>query len=168
MEGDVDALERDGGEPALEVYRLRLSHSLRGALADDGEEVGLDVVEGEGVHEGLDVDFLRFEIVGDVGEAVEGAQVAGADVLHVGDVVVDDFEQPVGFLGDVLDDVLQRLLVEGFGDPGRVHGAHGVVGAAGGVALDGDLHGQAPVEDDGDEGFDRHDFGEGGEGGVFA
>ena len=168
VEGDVDALERDGGEAALEVERLRLRGRLLGALADDGDELGLDFVEGEALHQVVDVEFLGFEVVGDVGEAVEGAEVAGADVLHVSDVVVDDFEQEAGFFGNVFDDVLQRLLVEGLGDSRWVHGTHAVVGTPLFVALDGDLHREAAVEYDCDQALDGHDFGQGCKGRVLA
>lgn len=75
MEGDVDAFERDSGEAALEVERFRFGFGLFGAFADDLDEVGFDVVEGHGLHEGLDVDFLGFDVVGDVGQAVEGAEL---------------------------------------------------------------------------------------------
>lgn len=75
VEGDVDALEGDGGEAALQVERLGLGLGLLGALADDVAQVGFDVVEGHGLHEGLDVDFLRFDVVGDVGQAVEGSEL---------------------------------------------------------------------------------------------
>ncbi len=75
MEGDVDALEGDGGEAALQVERLGLGLGLLGALADDVAQVSFDVVEGHGLHEGLDVDFLRFDVVGDVGQAVEGSEL---------------------------------------------------------------------------------------------
>lgn len=168
VEGDVDALEGDGGEAALELEGLGLGFGLLGALFDDGGQVGLDVLERDGLHQLLDVDLLGLEVVEDVSEAVEGAQVAGAHVLRVLDVEVDDLEQPGGRLGDVLDDVLQGLLGEGLADARRVDGAHGVVGAAGLVALDGDLHGQTAVEDDGDERLDRHDLGHGGQGAVLA
>ena len=121
-----------------------------GAFADDLYEVSFYVFEGHLVHELLDVDFLRFQVVRYAGEGVESAQVTGTHVLHVGDVVVDDFEQPGRFLGYVFYDILERLLVEGFADSGGVHCAHAVVGASVGVALDGYLHGETTVENDGD------------------
>ena len=66
MERDVDAFERDGGEPALELDGLGLRRGLGGAFADDVDEAGFDVVEGEGFDKGVDVDFLGFEEVGDI------------------------------------------------------------------------------------------------------
>lgn len=168
MEGHVDAFERDGGEAALEVDGLWLGFSLLCALFDDLDEMLLHVFDAQGFHKLLDVDFLRFEVVGDVCEGVEGAEVAGADVLHVVHVQVDDLQKPAGRLGNVLDHVLQGLLVEGLADAGWVDGAHGVVGAAELVALDGDLHGQTTVEDDSDQALDWHDFSEGGKRTVLA
>lgn len=116
----------------------------------------------------MDVDFLRFQVVRYAREGVEGAEIACADILHVRDVVIDNLEQPARFLRDVRHDVLQRFFVEGGGDARGVNRTHAVVGAAGFVAFDGDLHGQAAVEDDGDEGLDGHDVREGRESGVFA
>lgn len=134
MEGHVDALERDGGEAALQFERLRLGLGFVRAAFDDLDEVRFDVFERHFFHQGLDVDFLGFEVVGDAGEGIEGAElqrrrldlcrlaesgvsggtyISGADVLHVCDVVVDDFQKPLRLLGNVLNHVLQGLLVEG-------------------------------------------------------
>ena len=66
MEGDVDAFEGNGGEATLELDRLGFRRGLGGAFADDVDEAGFDVVEGEGFDEGVDVDLLGFEEVGDV------------------------------------------------------------------------------------------------------
>ena len=161
VEGHVDALERDGSEAALEIEGLRLGCRLRRALADDLHEVILDVVQGQGLHQLLDVDFLCLQVVEDAGQGVQGAEVAGAHILHVGDVVIDDLQQPGRLLGDVADDVLERFFVKRLGDAAWVDGAHGVVGAACLVTLDGNLHGETSVEDDGDQTFDGHDIGQG-------
>lgn len=75
MEGDVDALERDGGEAALEFEGLGFAGGFVGAAFDDLHEVGFDVFEGHFFHEGLDVYFLGFEVVCDAGEGVEGAEL---------------------------------------------------------------------------------------------
>ena len=66
MEGDVDAFEGDGGEAALELDGLGPRRGLGGAFADDVDETGFDVVQGEGFNEGVDIHFLGFEKVGDV------------------------------------------------------------------------------------------------------
>ena len=71
MERDVDALERDGGEATLELDGGRLGFGLLGAFVNDFDELGLDVFEGESLHESLNVDLLRFEVVGDVCQAVQ-------------------------------------------------------------------------------------------------
>ena len=76
MEGDVDALERDGGEAALEVEGFGFGFGLLGASTDDFDEVGFDVVEGHGLHEGLDVDFLGFDVVGNIRQAVECTELS--------------------------------------------------------------------------------------------
>ena len=75
MEGDVDAFEGDGGEAALELDGVGSRRGLGGALLDDFDEAGFDVVEGEGFHEGIDVNFLGFEEVGDVCQAVESTEL---------------------------------------------------------------------------------------------
>lgn len=168
VEGDVDALEGDGGEAALEFDGLGFLGRFRGAGLDDLDQVLLDVVERHGLHELLDVDLLGFEVVKDVGHGVDRAKIAGADVLLVGDVQVDDFEEPARRLRDVLDDVLQGLLVERLADARGVDGGHGVVAAARLVALDGDLHGETAVEDYGDQALDGHDLGQRRKGTVLA
>jgi len=136
VERHVNTLEGDGGKATLQVEGLGLGLGLLGALLDDGGEVLLDLLKGDGLHELLNVDLLGLEVVEDVGEAVEGAEVTGADVLRVLDVQVDNLEEPCSSLGDVLDDVLQGLLGEGLADTRRVDGAHGVVGTALLVTLD--------------------------------
>lgn len=75
MEGDVDALEGDGGEAALEFEGLGLAGGFLGAAGDDLHEVGFYVFEGHFFHEGLDVDFLGFEVVCYASEGVEGAEL---------------------------------------------------------------------------------------------
>lgn len=75
MEGDVDALEGDGGEAALKFERLGFVGGFLGAAGDDLHQVGFYVFEGHFFHEGLDVDFLGFEVVRHAGEGVEGAEL---------------------------------------------------------------------------------------------
>lgn len=65
MEGHVDAFEGDGCKAALQVDGLRFRGSLGGAVTDDFDELGFDVVEGTGFEETVDVDVLGFEVVGD-------------------------------------------------------------------------------------------------------
>ena len=151
MEWHVDALEWNGGEAALQVDWLRLCLGLLRALFDDLDEVLLDVLETHGLHELLDINLLRLEVVGDIGERVESAEVTGTDILHVVHVQVDNLKQPAGGFCNILADVLQGLLVECLADARRVDGAHGVIGAAGLVTFDSDLHGKTTVEHDGDQ-----------------
>ena len=66
MEGHVDALERDGGEASLQVNGLRFRRGLGGAFTDDLNEPSFDVVQREGFDEGVDVNSLCFEEVGDI------------------------------------------------------------------------------------------------------
>ena len=75
VEGDIDPLERDGGETPLEGDRVRFLSRHGGAFADDVDELGFDRGEVEGFHQVLDVDLLSFEEVGHIGEAVEGAEL---------------------------------------------------------------------------------------------
>ncbi|TFA99144.1 hypothetical protein CCMA1212_009009 [Trichoderma ghanense] len=105
----------------------------------------------------LHVNLLQLEEVGHSAKRVQGAQVTSTYVLHVGDVVVDNFQQPASLLRNVVDDELKSLLVERLGDAAGVDGAHGVVGAAGGITLDGNLHRQTTVEDDRHQRLNGHD-----------
>ena len=75
MEGHVNTFKGYGGEAALELDRLGFRRGLGGAFADDFDKAGSDVVEREGFHEGVDVDLLGFEEVGDVCEAVESTEL---------------------------------------------------------------------------------------------
>lgn len=75
MEGNVDALERDGGEAALEADGLGLGFRLFGALLDDFDEVSFDVLDGHLLHEGSDVDLLSFKEVENVGKTIEGTEL---------------------------------------------------------------------------------------------
>lgn len=67
MEGHIDAFEGYGSEAALQLDGLGFRGGLGGAFTDDLDEPGLDVVKGEGFDEGVDVDFLGFEEIGDIG-----------------------------------------------------------------------------------------------------
>lgn len=93
--------------------------------------------------------------------------ITSSDVLHVGNVVVDNLQKPASLLGNNLDDVLQSLLVEGLGDTAGVDSAHGVVRATLLITLDGNLHGQTTVEHDRHQALNGHDVGQGGKGRVF-
>jgi len=75
VEGHVNAFERDGGKATLQLDGLRLGFGLLGAFADDFNEVGFYVFEGEFLHERLDVDFLGFEVVRDASETIQGAEL---------------------------------------------------------------------------------------------
>lgn len=77
VEGNVDALERDGGEPALQDQGFRLRFSLLHALIDDLNQMALDVLERHLLHEGLDIDLLRFEDVEHICQAVESTKLWG-------------------------------------------------------------------------------------------
>ena len=48
---------------------------LSGALADYLDKPGFDVVEGHGFDEGIDVDLLGFEEVGDICQAVKSTEL---------------------------------------------------------------------------------------------
>ena len=75
MEGDIDALERDGGKAALELKRLGFGGGKGCTFADNIYKAGFDIGEGEGFHQGLDIHFLGFEQVRDVCEAIEGSEL---------------------------------------------------------------------------------------------
>lgn len=187
MEGDVDALQGDSSEATLQVDWAGLGLGLLDAFLNDADKVSLDVVEGHALHQGGNVDILGLEEVEEVGEAVQGSElnvvsiayfheclwergvtyITSSNVLHVSNVVVDDLQKPASLLGNVLHDVLQGLLVEGLRDTARVDSAHGVVRATLLVTLDGNLHGQTTVEDDGHQALNGHDIGQGSKGRVF-
>lgn len=107
VERHINALEWDRCKATLEVNRLGLGLGLFGALPDDLYEMLLDIFEGHGLHERLDVDFLCLEVIGDIGQAVKSSQlgntishktdngrystyITSAHVLHIGHVVVDN------------------------------------------------------------------------------
>lgn len=73
MEGNVDSLEGDGGETALKVDGLGFGFGFLGALLDNFYQVGFYLLKGDGLHQRLDVNFLSFQVVGDVCEAVQSA-----------------------------------------------------------------------------------------------
>lgn len=75
MEGNVDAFEGDGGEAAFEIDGLGFGGGLLGGFADDFNEVGFHVFHGKLFGESLDVDVLGLDVIGHVGETVEGAEL---------------------------------------------------------------------------------------------
>ena len=66
MEGHVDSFEGDSCEATLEVNWLWLGFCLLGAFPDNFYEVLLDIFEGHCLHEGLDINLLRLEVIRDV------------------------------------------------------------------------------------------------------
>lgn len=107
----IDALERDGGKPALQIERLRLGLCLLDAFANNLDEVGFDLLERHGLHERLDIDVLGLEVVGHVGQGIEspklvlslarfnsertgGTYIASTNVLRVGNIEVDNLDKP--------------------------------------------------------------------------
>ncbi|KAH0356650.1 hypothetical protein KCU81_g814, partial [Aureobasidium melanogenum] len=87
--------ERKGLTPERrKVERLRLGFGLLCASLDDLDKVALDILEGHGLHQCLDVDLLYLEVIEDIGKAVKRTEVTSSNVLHVGDVVVDNFQEP--------------------------------------------------------------------------
>ena len=70
MEGHIDPFEGDGGEAALEIDGFGFRFCLLGASADNFDKVGFNVLERHGLHEGLNIHFLGFEVVGHIRETV--------------------------------------------------------------------------------------------------
>ena len=93
--------------------------------------------------------------------------ITSSHILHVGHVVVNNFQEPASLLGNVLHHVLQRLLGESLRDTAGVDRAHGVVGPSLVVPLNGNLHGQTTIEHHRYQALDGHDVGQGGQGRVF-
>ncbi|TKW54870.1 hypothetical protein CTA1_24 [Colletotrichum tanaceti] len=165
VERHVDAAQGNRCKPTLELQRRRLLQRSLGAALDDLLERPLGLVD-VAAHL-LNIDLLLLEEVGNTRQGVKSAQVTGSNILHVGNVVVDNLEQPARLLRDAVNNKLQSLLVERLGDSARVDGAHRVVGSAGRVALDGDLHRQPTVEDNRHQTLNRHDLRQGRESRVF-
>lgn len=113
VEGHIDTLQGDGSKATLELQRLGLRLCLLGALADDLDEMGLDILDRQCLNELLDVDLLGLQVVGNASQGVQSPEVTSADVLHVGNVVVDNFQEPRSLFGNVLDNILKSLLIEG-------------------------------------------------------
>jgi hypothetical protein len=137
VERHINTSERDGGETTLKLQRLGLSKGLLSASADDLAKVSLGLLNV--ASHLLDINLLELDEVGDTGEGVQGTEVTGTHVLHVGDVVVDNLQEPASLLGNVVDDELESRLVEGLADTAGVDSAHGVVGSTSGITLDGNL-----------------------------
>ena len=66
--------------------------------------------------------------------------VAGADILLVNNVIIDNFQQPFGFFRDVINNVLKSLLIKGLRNTASIDSNHRVVASSLGIAFDGDLH----------------------------
>lgn len=79
------------------------------------------------MHQLLNVDLLSLEVVGHSSKGVKRAEITSADVLHVGNVVIDNLQQPCGLLRNILDDILKSLLVERLRDPAGVDSAHRII-----------------------------------------
>ena len=120
MEWHINTLQWDGGETTLEIKWFGLGLSLLSTLIDDLDQVSFDILERHALHQLLDVNLLCLEIIGDVGETVKSAKVTSTDVLHIGDVVVDNLKKPAGLFRDILNNILKCLFVEGLGDSAGV------------------------------------------------
>ena len=160
MERHINALERNDSKAALQLDWFRLGVCLLATLLDDVDKMLLDILQRHLLHKLMDVNLLHLKHVEHIGHAVKRSQIASTDVLHVSDVVVDNLDQPASRLGNVLDNVLQRLLVEGPADAAGIDSTHRIVGSAFLVTFDRDLHCQATVEDDRHQAFNRHHFGD--------
>lgn len=71
MEWNIDAFERDRGKAPLEVDRLWFGFGLFGASTNNFDELSLDLFEGLGLYQGLNVNFLRFQKVGDIRKTIQ-------------------------------------------------------------------------------------------------
>ncbi|KAK1253167.1 LOW QUALITY PROTEIN: hypothetical protein MKX08_004354 [Trichoderma sp. CBMAI-0020] len=163
VEGHVNASERDCGKATLQLQRQGLLESRLGASADNLLQSALSLLNV--VAHLFNVNLLHLEEVGHSSERVQSAQVTGAHVLHVGNVVVDNLQQPASLFRNLVNDKLKGLFVE---YAAGVDGAHGVVGSTAGVTLDGHLHRQATVEDDRHQTLNGHDLCQGSQGRVFS
>lgn len=76
VERNIDAFERYGGEPALQINRLGFGFGLFGALLDNFHQVSLDIFKGHGLRQRLNVNFLRFQVIQNIGEAVESTKLS--------------------------------------------------------------------------------------------
>ncbi|SCB64733.1 unnamed protein product [Fusarium graminearum] len=115
----------------------------------------------------FNVDLLDLDEVGHASKSVERTEVTGTDVLLVGNVVVDNLEEPASLLSNVVDNELESSFVEGLADAAGVDSTHGVVGPASGITLDGNLHGETTVEHNRHQALNGHDLSKGSKGRVF-
>lgn len=171
VERDVDTGEGDRREATLESDEPSLLLEVLGllyALVDNLAQVLLDLVDRHGLGEFREVDLLHLEEVEDVRERLEADEVTRDNVLLTLDVVVDDLDENVAAASDRLDDLTERGVTERLADPRRVDSDHAVRRSVLRVALDGALHRDTAVEDDVDEGRDREDVGDRGEGRVLS
>ncbi|KAI6759681.1 hypothetical protein HG530_010361 [Fusarium avenaceum] len=165
VERHIDTAERDGSKATLKLKRSGLGQRLLGTAANDLAEVALDLLNV--VLDLFDINLLDLDEVGHTSKSVERTEVTSTHVLHVGNVVVDNLKEPTSLLSNVVDNELESSLVEGLADAAGVDSAHGVVGSASGITLDGNLHGKTSVEHDRHQTLNGHDLCKGSQGRVF-
>ena len=91
VEGHVDAFEGNDGKASFQLDWFRFGIGLFSAATDDFLEMRFDVLKGQSLHELLNVNLLSLEEVGNTSEGIEGTKITSTHVLHVADVVIDNF-----------------------------------------------------------------------------
>jgi len=75
VERHVDALERNSCETSLKIQGFGLRLCLLDTLTNNFAELAFDLFERKALHEGLNVDILSFEEVGDIGKTVQSTEL---------------------------------------------------------------------------------------------
>lgn len=75
MEWHIDTLEWDGGKSTLKLQRLWFQLGLFGAFANNPDQMFFDVLKGHLLRQSLNIDLLNFEVIGDVGQAIQGTKL---------------------------------------------------------------------------------------------
>jgi len=77
----------------------------------------------------------------DLGHRLQGNQLSGTHIL-----LTLKFQEAVGLIRNVVNDLAKGGVVEGGGNPGGVYSAHGIVGVVCRVTLYSTLHGDTTIE----------------------
>lgn len=110
MEGDVDSFQGDRRLATLKVDRARFGFGDLHTLVNDAHEMSLKIFQRHGLHQRRNVDVLGLQVIEEITQAVKGTEllsvrqsridqvgvdgtyIASSNVLHVCNVVVDDFQ----------------------------------------------------------------------------
>lgn len=110
VEGDVDSFQRDRSLTTLKVDRVRFGFGDLHTLMDDAHEMSFEIFQRHRLHQRRDINVLGLQVIEKISQAIKGAEllsvrslrinqlgivgtyIASSNVLHVCNIVVDDFQ----------------------------------------------------------------------------